>query len=301
MTTTHILLVEDDPAIATTLRYALEREGWDVTWLDTAGQVSGWLADFSQAAVLKDNDTPKVTSKDTPQAELSAIVLDVGLPDGNGFEVCQSVRFGQYYASVPILFLTARDDEIDKILGLEMGADDYITKPFSPREIVARLKAIWRRQQRQAVEIEAHFEEKLEQQLESRLGRSADSPVTSSPLSPWTNVATSVHVTQDFQKSLATGEWQYQDSIYQLSWNGVALPLSKTELGIMLALLAQPAHILSRDQILTAISDYPEHRLARTIDSHVKTLRYKLAEINPNVEVIVTHRGLGYGLNQQKC
>lgn len=270
-----ILLVEDDPAIATTLRYALEREGWQVAWLDTAGQVAGWLADFSGQ-----------------QGELSAIVLDVGLPDGNGFEVCQAIRFGQYYPSVPILFLTARDDEIDKILGLEMGADDYITKPFSPREIVARLKAIWRRQHRQAVEIGAELEQQFEQKLESKL------EILSQEATPWTNVATSVHVTQDFTKSLATGNWQYQDSIYQLVWDGVALPLSKTELGIMLALLAQPTHILSREQILTAISDYPEHRLARTIDSHVKTLRHKLAEINPNVEVIVTHRGLGYGLNQ---
>lgn len=291
MTITQILLVEDDPAIATTLRYALEREGWQVAWLDTAGQVAGWLVDFSQAH-------PE-NSK-----ELSAIVLDVGLPDGNGFEVCQSIRFGQYFSGVPILFLTARDDEIDKILGLEMGADDYITKPFSPREIVARLKAIWRRQQRQAVEIEAEleqqFEQKLEQQLEQQLEKKIET-LAESTISPWTNVATSVHVTQDFTKSLATGEWQYQDSIYQLAWNGVALPLSKTELGIMLALLAQPTHILSRDQILTAISDYPEHRLARTIDSHVKTLRHKLAEINPNVEVIVTHRGLGYGLKQNPC
>lgn len=282
MTITQILLVEDDPAIATTLRYALEREGWQVAWLDTAGQVAGWLVDFSQAH-------PE-NSK-----ELSAIVLDVGLPDGNGFEVCQSIRFGQYFAGVPILFLTARDDEIDKILGLEMGADDYITKPFSPREIVARLKAIWRRQHRQAVEIGAELEQQFEQKLESKL------EILSQEATPWTNVATSVHVTQDFTKSLATGNWQYQDSIYQLVWDGVALPLSKTELGIMLALLAQPTHILSREQILTAISDYPEHRLARTIDSHVKTLRHKLAEINPNVEVIVTHRGLGYGLKQTPC
>lgn len=283
---THILLVEDDPAIATTLRYTLEREGWQVTWLNTAGQVTGWLANFYQQSATQG------------LAELSAVVLDVGLPDGNGFEVCQSIRFGQYFSGTPILFLTARDDEIDRILGLEMGADDYITKPFSPREIVARLKAIWRRQQRQAVEIGAQIEAEYEQKLETQ--RATLNPLSDSPISPWTSVATSIHVTQDFTKMLATGDWQYHDSIYQLSWNGVALPLSKTELGIMLALLAHPTHILSRDQILSAISDYPEHRLARTIDSHVKTLRHKLAQINPDIEVIVTHRGLGYGLNQLK-
>lgn len=250
MTNQHVLIIEDDPAIASTLRYSLEREGWQVTWLDTASQVLPTLANMSL---------------------LSAIVMDVGLPDGDGFSLCQQIRFGQFHHQVPILFLTARDDEIDKIIGLEMGADDYITKPFSPREVVARLKAIWRRESMHHV-----------------------SPVNQHHLAKSTTL-------QDFYKNLPTGVWQYQDNIYQLSWNGHVLHLSKTELAIMLTLLSQPTHILSRDQILASISDYPEHRLARTIDSHIKTLRQKLAEISPDTEVIVTHRGLGYGLNQQSC
>lgn len=114
----HILVVEDDPAIAATLRYALEREGWQVTWLDTVSAVMAQL--------------PLIPA-------LSAIVLDIGLPDGDGFSLCQKIRFGEHHNHVLILFLTARNDEIDKIIGLEMGADDYITKPFSLREIIARL------------------------------------------------------------------------------------------------------------------------------------------------------------------
>lgn len=275
--TQHILIIEDDPAIATTLRYALERESWQVTWFDTAGQV---LAQLSQLQ------------------NLSAIVMDVGLPDGSGLDLCQAIRNGRFaqidntstsqYANLPILFLTARDDEIDKVLGLEMGADDYITKPFSTREIIARLKAIWRRQH-------------LYEQFSERSPNQVDNEKNTPPIpNPWSSPATSVHTTTDFEKKLPTGTWVYLDRMYQLTWNGEILPLSKTELAIMLALLAQPNHILSRDQILSAISDYPEHRLARTIDSHVKTLRQKLADINATVEVIVTHRGLGYGLNQHR-
>lgn len=293
--TQHILIVEDDPAIANTLRYALARESWQVTWVDTAGQVLPTL-----------HTSPNFT----------AILLDMGLPDGSGLDVCQAIRHGKAsvnvatnvapsstvatptqtdYTHIPILFLTARDDEIDKVLGLEMGADDYITKPFSTREVIARLKAIWRREQ--------HYEQLLETQLQNNALESAHLTQKNAihPLpNPWSSPATSVHTTTDFDKKLPTGQWSYLDRIYQLAWNGRVVPLSKTELAIMLALLAQPSHILSRDQILSAISDYPEHRLARTIDSHIKTLRQKLADIDPSLEVIVTHRGLGYGLNQQK-
>lgn len=239
-----ILLVEDDPAIATTLRYSLEREGWQVFYADTVQQTLHILPTL---------------------VKLSAIIMDVSLPDGDGFHLCQQVRFGQYFSQVPILFLTARNDEIDKIIGLEMGADDYITKPFSPRELIARIKAILRRE-----------EVYKSQQTEEK----------------------KFNICPDFHKNLPSGSWHYQDNIYQLLWNNVPIPLSKTELSIMLALLSQPTHILSREQILSQVSDYPEHRLVRTIDSHIKTLRQKLVEINPDCEVIITHRGLGYSLKQ---
>lgn len=249
-----LLLVEDDPAIANTLKYALEREGWAVTWFATV------------------NDTLSALPM---MATLSAIVMDVGLPDGSGFELCQKVRFGEYHKTVPILFLTARDEEIDKIIGLEMGADDYITKPFSPREVVARLKAIWRREQ-------MHVQDGI-------IHQTSTDELTESP--------TPVNLCPSFDKQLSSGRWQYDDTSYQLLWNGTMLNLSKTELAILLTLLKQPSHILSREQILKQISDYPEHRLVRTIDSHIKSLRHKLVEIADH-EVIVTHRGLGYAVNK---
>lgn len=115
-----ILVVEDEPSIADTLIYTLEKEGFVPTRVATLQEAREQLTARSYAA----------------------IVLDVGLPDGNGFEFLKEIRRNH---STPVLFLTARNDEVDRIVGLEIGADDYITKPFSPREVSARVKAILRR------------------------------------------------------------------------------------------------------------------------------------------------------------
>lgn len=118
----HILIVEDEHSIAENLIYALETENFSTTHLATGGEV-----------------VPLMQAQD-----FDFLVLDVGLPDILGFEVCKQVR---QFSSIPILFLTARDSEIDHVLGLELGADDYVTKPFSPRELAARIRAILRRTQ----------------------------------------------------------------------------------------------------------------------------------------------------------
>ena len=115
-----ILLLEDEPAIADTLLYALRSEGFEVTHVQLARDA---LAAFA-------HQPPDLA------------ILDVGVPDGNGFDVCRAIR---KTSELPIVFLTARNEEIDRILGLELGADDYVSKPFSPREVCARVKAILRR------------------------------------------------------------------------------------------------------------------------------------------------------------
>ena len=115
-----ILVVEDEPSIADALMYGLEKEGFLPTRVAT-------LAEAREANLAFD---------------FAAIILDVGLPDGNGFDYCKELRKD---SDIPVIFLTARNDEIDRIVGLEIGADDYVTKPFSPREVTARLKAIFRR------------------------------------------------------------------------------------------------------------------------------------------------------------
>lgn len=118
-----ILIIEDETAIADTLSYALSTEGFTAHHV-TLGQTA---LDLLQAKSLD---------------QLALIVLDVGLPDMNGFEVCRKLR---QFTNVPLIFLTARSEEVDRIVGLEIGADDYVTKPFSPRELAARIRAILRR------------------------------------------------------------------------------------------------------------------------------------------------------------
>lgn len=118
-----ILLVEDEPAIAETLIYALTTEGFTTEWLS-----------LGQAALAR-----------LKQGDVDLVVLDVGLPDQNGFDVCRELR---RFSEVPVLFLTARTGEVDRIVGLEIGGDDYVAKPFSPREVAARVRTILKRTSR---------------------------------------------------------------------------------------------------------------------------------------------------------
>ena len=116
----NILLIEDEQSIANTICYALETESFNVTWK---------MLGIEGISCVKEND-------------ISLVILDVGLPDISGFEVCKTIRT---FSDIPIIFLTARKEEVDRVVGLEIGADDYVVKPFSPRELVARVKVILRR------------------------------------------------------------------------------------------------------------------------------------------------------------
>lgn len=115
-----ILIVEDEPAIVDNIQYALETDGFETICFSSGAKALEFLN----------------------KEEVDLIVLDIGLPDINGFELCKDIR---QKTSTPIIFLTARTDEVDRVVGLEIGADDYVTKPFSPRELTARIKAILRR------------------------------------------------------------------------------------------------------------------------------------------------------------
>lgn len=118
-----VLLVEDDPSIRDVLEYALKNEGYAVRWTARGREAVNIVG----------------------EGKTDMVILDVGLPDFDGFEVCRLVRAGLVGASVPILFLSSRSDEVNRIVGLEMGGDDYLVKPFSPRELMARIKAVRRR------------------------------------------------------------------------------------------------------------------------------------------------------------
>ena len=166
-------------------------------------------------------------------------------------------------AELPILFLTARSDEIDRVVGLELGADDYVPKPFSPRELVARVRTVLR-----------------------RAARGAASAV---PLAPGVTAAQATPLS-------APSPLDVDDGRRRIRYYGRALDLSRYEYGLLKTLAARPGHVYSRDALLQQVWDDPGESFDRTVDAHVKTLRAKLKAVAPTLEPIVTHRGAGYAL-----
>ena len=234
-----ILIVEDEPAIADTLIYALKTEGFAPEWCATGRAGLAALAAKSFALV----------------------VLDVGLPDGSGFDVCKEIR---KQLPVPVLFLTARNTELDRVLGLELGGDDYLVKPFSPRELTARVKAILRRT-RPASPIQAEM-------------------------------AVGNHHNSERKNHDAGPEFVVDDERCTIHFRGVALELTRYEYRLLKVLAAKPGRVYSREQLLSAAWEDPGASLDRTVDAHVKTLRAKIRAVAPDVDPIQTHRGLGYSL-----
>lgn len=218
-----ILLVDDDPRLRELVRLALERAGFAVI---TA-------ADGSRALIHAAREAPDL------------IVLDVGLPEIDGFEICRRIRAR---SSVPILFLTARDDEIDRILGLELGADDYVTKPFSPRELVARVRAI----------------------LKRSTGGAAP-------------------------EVLRHGALALDRTAHSCRVQGAEVALTATEFSLLAELVLQPARLHSRAQLVVAIWGAASPVSDRTLDSHLRNLRRKLAEAGCP-EAIETVHGVGMRL-----
>jgi two-component system catabolic regulation response regulator CreB len=229
-----LLLVEDDPAIARTVAYALEREGFAV---DQVSLVRDARQRLSSAAAIT---TP-------PYA---AAILDIGLPDGSGLDLCRDLR---QHGSLPLIILSARGEEMDRVLGLELGADDYLAKPFSPRELCARVRSLLRR----AVLAPAAV------------------PAAAPP-------------------SLPLLEHDPADKRLRLA--GVPLKLTRREHGLLLVLLRRPGRVWSREQLLSEVWGDDIESTDRTVDTHIKTLRAKLRELRPDLELIVTHRGMGYSL-----
>jgi len=219
----HILIIEDEPAIAETLIYAFKEMGIEATHKLLGGD-----------ALIE-------LSKNT----YDFVLLDVGLPDISGFDVCKKIR---ETSQIPLLFLTARNHEIDRIVGLEIGADDYVTKPFSPREVVTRVKTILRR-------IETH-----------RV------PAKNATL------------------------FSVDELANRIQYHGTLLDLTRYEFLLLKTLIAQPQRIFSRNQLMDMIWVNAEDTLERTVDAHIKTLRAKLRNIDAYSEVIITHRGIGYSL-----
>ncbi len=248
---TPLLLLEDDPAIAETVVYALGREGFEVEHVMLVGEAERRL-------------------RDTTLAPPAAVILDVGLPDGSGLDLCRSLRqAGGALAALPVLMLTARAEEIDRVLGLELGADDYLTKPFSPRELCARVRALIRRSQLVAAAAPATTS------AASLHGRLAE-PSAPAPREP-------LLVCDEAGQRIRCGD----------HW----LPLTRRELGLLTLLLRHPGRIWPREALLDAVWGQDADSTDRTVDTHIKTLRGKLRDAGAPADLIVTHRGLGYAID----
>jgi len=228
---TVILLVEDEPAIADTVAYALKTEGFETRWVTTGGD--GLVAFAERAPAL--------------------VILDVGLPDMSGFDVCRRIRAR---SDIPVIFLTARADEVDCVVGLEIGGDDYIVKPFSPRELTARVRARLRAR---------------------RPEQDADAD-------------------RD-DEGICWHGFEIKPERYAIYLQGQDLQLSRYEFRLLSLLLRRPGRVYSRGQIMDLVWESPEYSLDRTVDTHIKTLRRKIKNVDASLNPIRTHRGVGYSMN----
>jgi two-component system catabolic regulation response regulator CreB len=235
-----VLLVEDERAIAESLEFALRRDGFQVTH-------AGTLA-AAQAAL----------------GHCDLVVLDLMLPDGSGFDLLRDMR--ESGLRTPVIILSSREEESDRVAGLEGGADDYVTKPFSPREVVARVRAVLRRV------------------APSRPLTAAPPPPPAPP--PATEVA---------PPRLSTPlvvDAETRRAFYQ----GNLLDLTRTEFDLLRVLGSAPERVFSRQQLLDRIFGEGYAVTDRTVDAHIKALRKKLHAAGADPELIETERGVGYRL-----
>ena len=239
-----ILVVEDDATLQETLVYNLERQGYEVVATDNG----------RSALTLARNEHPHL------------IVLDVMLPGIDGFEVCRILR---KEVSIPILMLTARTEEVDRVVGLEMGADDYLIKPFSMRELLARIKALLRRVRLVREEMAA------EQADQQPADSDDDGGVIHSPL-------------------LVFGGLTIDQNRHEVRLNDTPVRLKPKEFELLAFLARHKGMALSRDLILERVWGWTFDGNSRTVDVHVRWLREKI-EVDPgDPKRIVTVRGIGY-------
>lgn len=225
----HILVVEDEEPIADILRFTLEREGYTV---DVA-------YDGAEALRL------------IRQTEPGLVLLDLMLPIKDGFEVCKEIRM---FSQVPIIMLTARDTELDKVLGLELGADDYVTKPFSTRELMARVKANLRRH----------------------------------------TIAEVSKTQGDTPNQIVLDDVIINLERYEVTKRGTVVPLTHREFELMTFLASRPGQVFTREQLLLDVWGSQYAGDDRVVDVTIRRLREKLEDDASNPVYVLTRRGVGY-------
>lgn len=231
-----ILVVEDEVSIATLLKYNLEQVGFHVL-----------LAHDGKTGL-------QMAIKESPDL----LILDLMLPVLDGMEVCKELRSEK--KNIPIIMLTARDDEFDKVLGLELGADDYMTKPFSPREVIARVKAVLRR-----------F-------MPSPLEEETEKP----------------------EISYEYGDLKVYPDRFEAFLGEESLEFTPKEFELLVYLLEHKNRVLTRDQLLSAVWNYDFAGDTRIVDVHISHLREKIEENSRKPVFIKTIRGLGYKFEEPK-
>ena len=246
---TKIMVVEDEENIATTLKYNLVREGYEVI---TSG-------DGRRALELFKQEKPDL------------VILDLMLPGMNGLDVCRQIR---RTSIVPILMLTAREEEVDKILGLELGADDYMTKPFNLRELIARVRAMLRRME----------------MLQSNTGALAatDGPIGSEARN---------EPGRDGQNQIKVGDLLINSSQHTVTLGDRSIALKPKEFDLLAFLARHPGQVLTREMLLERVWDYDYTGGTRTVDVHIRWLREKIEPDPSHPRYIHTIFGVGYKLD----
>ena len=222
---TRVLIVEDEPEIAELIRFHVEREGLEARVI-TSGQ---------EALAAIERDPP------------DAVLLDLMLPDLDGLEICRRLRWESRTRDLPILMVTAKGEEADVVTGIELGADDYITKPFSPKVLMARIKNVLRRRRPDAVP-----------ELADEAGR----------------------------LRLAGGSVVIDTDRHTVTAGDRPVDLTVTEFGILRYLASRPGFVRTRDQIIAAVHGGNTVLSRRTVDVHVTALRRKLGEFGPLIETV---------------
>lgn len=236
-----ILVVDDEPVLVETIAYNLEQAGYQVT---TA-------ADGSSALEAAQRETPDL------------IILDIMLPEMDGLEVCRQLRRESNTSTTPIMMLTAKGDEIDKVVGLEVGADDYVTKPFGRRELLARVRALLRRSEY-------------------------------APASDDRSVQANVEEVSRQTRELVAGPIRIDLAGRRVHCRGQELELQPKQFELLTYLVRNRGTVLTRDQLLHNVWGYDYVGDTRTVDVHVRWLREKLEEDPANPRMIQTVRGVGY-------
>ncbi|WP_222004337.1 response regulator transcription factor [Rhizobium leguminosarum] len=235
-----IALVDDDRNILTSVSIALEAEGYKVeTYTDGASALDGLLARPPQLAIF-----------------------DIKMPRMDGMELLRRLR---QKSDMPVIFLTSKDEEIDELFGLKMGADDFITKPFSQRLLVERVRAVLRR-------------------ASSREAAAAGTSPTGAPKTGAVQQA----------RSLERGQLVMDQERHTCTWKGEAVTLTVTEFLILHSLAQRPGVVKSRDALMDAAYDEQVYVDDRTIDSHIKRLRKKFKMVDNDFDMIETLYGVGY-------